>query len=277
LQNVREDELSPDQIICDIGTATRWSWSDWFGPARTIFWHGPLGIAEIDAFCEGTRFVAREIANRTWPELHRTVVCGSTLFAALHRTGFPVESIRNLTYAGRAALHYLAGRPLPAVAVLRDGGRAALRRLRALIPLDGSDRDARALDAAAKTLPRDAEVFLLHIRRGPDFEQYPDIAAGLNEAEKFAQRVESERIFARANAILAAHGLLSAGQLAAQGKRSTIVERYAKRLDAHLIALAANGARETLRAQRVVNQAARAALVASARAGAKIREADISI
>jgi 3-phosphoglycerate kinase len=43
LLNVAENEIEPDQIIADIGTVTRWSWSDWFGPSRTIFWHGPVG------------------------------------------------------------------------------------------------------------------------------------------------------------------------------------------------------------------------------------------
>src|SRR6266850_3899514 len=52
LLNVTENEIGPDRIIADIGKVTRWSWSDWFGPSRTIFWHGPVGISEIDLFCE---------------------------------------------------------------------------------------------------------------------------------------------------------------------------------------------------------------------------------
>src|ERR1051325_4058462 len=67
-------ELRRNQIICDIGETTRWAWSGRLGFARTIFWHGPLGISEIKPFDEGTRFLAKQIADRTWPGMHKTII-----------------------------------------------------------------------------------------------------------------------------------------------------------------------------------------------------------
>ena len=149
LQNVPENKVGAEQIICDVGKATRWSWSDWLAPARTIFWHGPLGVSEIDLLCEGSRFLATELANRTWPTVHRKVVCGASLLAGLCRIGFVTERIKHVTYAGRAALHYFAGRPLPAVDVLGQASDAKRAAPRILIPLNGSERDAISLHAAA--------------------------------------------------------------------------------------------------------------------------------
>jgi phosphoglycerate kinase len=265
LQNVGENEIEPDHIICDVGKATRWAWSDWFPPARTIFWHGPVGIPEIDLFCEGTEFLANEIANRTWPTVHRTVVSGTSLVAALRRIGFPTERIKHLTYAGRAALHYAACRPLPAVDVLSQAEQVKPKPFRILIPLNGSDRDTNAVHAAAEVVARNAEIVLLHVRPGPDEEQYPGLIAIMNEAERFERRMESERIFARANAILATRGLLSAQQLAVQGRPTKIILRYAKRMEAALIVLVATGALATLGARRVIDHATCATLVARPR------------
>ena len=265
LLNVTENEIGPDQIIADIGKVTRWSWSDWFGPARTIFWHGPVGISEIDLFCEGSRFLATEVANRTWPTVHRTVVCGTSLVAALRRIGFPTERIRHLTYAGRPALHYFAGHPLPAVDVLNQAAKAKPTPSRILIPLNGSDRDTHALHAAAEIVAPDAEILLLHVRSGPDEEQYPGLSAVMSAAEKLERCIESERIFARANATLATHGLLSARQVAVQGKPTKLILRYAKRTGAELIVLVAAGTLATFGARRVIDHAPCAALVARPR------------
>jgi phosphoglycerate kinase len=265
LQNVAEKEIQSDQIICDIGKGTRWSWSDGFGPARTIFWHGPLGVCEIDLFCEGSRFLATEIANRTWPALHRTVVCGASLVGSLRRIGFPTERLRHLTHAGRAALHYFAGRPLPAVDVLSRASEAKPEPFRVLIPLNGSDRDASSLHAAAELVSPDAEISLLHVRPGPDAEQYPDLALGLSETEKLERRIESERIFARANGILASRGLLSARQMAVQGKPTKMILRHARRMRAELIVLVAAGGLTSLGARRLIDHAPCAALVARPR------------
>jgi phosphoglycerate kinase len=267
VQNVAEDKIAPDQIICDIGETTRWAWSDCLSPARTIFWHGPLGICEIDLFCEGSRFLATELAERTWPSLHRRVVCGSSLVAALRRIGFPLQNIKHLTHAGRSALHYFAGRPLPAVDVLRQAGETTPRQpYRVLIPLNGSERDISSLSAAAGIVARHTEIILLHVYTGPDEERYPDVIEMLSAAEKLERRMISEQIFARANALLAEHGLVAARQLVVQGRPTTMILRYGRRLGADLIVLVAAGALATFGARRVLNRAGCAILVARPRA-----------
>src|SRR5215510_7356670 len=136
--------------------------------------------------------------------------------------------------------------------------------LRILIPLSGADSDTNALHVAAEMAPRDAEFFLLHARSGPDEERYPDLRDGTSEAERFERSIESERIFARANAILASRGLISAGQLVAQGNPAEIILRVANQMPADLIVLAANGAR------RVIDHAACSMLVAGTGVAVKL-------
>lgn len=127
--------------------------------------------------------------------------------------------------------------------------------LRILIPLSGADSDTSAVHLAAEMAPRDAEFFLLHARSGPDEERYPDFKRA-SEAERFERSIESERIFARANAILASRGLISAGQLATQGAPAEIILRVANQMAAELIVLAAGASR------RVIDHAACSILVA---------------
>jgi len=267
VQNVGQDTIAPEQIICDVGAATRWAWSDYFGRARTIFWHGPLGVCEIDLFCAGTRFLATQLAERTWPTVHRKVVCGTSLVTALRRIGFPLQTLRHLTHAGRSALHYFAGRPLPAVDVLgQEREKAPEQPNRVLIPLNGTERDISSLSAAAGIVARHSEITLLLVYAGPDEERYPDVIEMLSAAEKLERRIVSEHIFARANAILAEGGLAAARQMAVQGRPTTMILRYAQRLGADLIVLAAEGTFTAVGARRVLNRAPCAALVARPRA-----------
>jgi universal stress protein family protein len=217
---------------------------------------------EFEPFGEGTRFLAAELAHRIWPSLHTSVICGSSLVRSLRRMGIPTERVRHLTPAGHATLHYFAGRSLPAVDVLNSADKTAHKPLRILIPLDGSDADASALNVMAQMATPDMEILLLHVRSGPDEELYPDLIAALSEAEKFERRIESERIFARANSILASHGFISADQAAAQGEPAQIILRRASQLEAGLIVVAAGVARETIGIRRVTERATCEVLVA---------------
>jgi phosphoglycerate kinase len=262
VRNVSESDLAEGQVITDIGTAARWAWSDRFGPARTIFWHGPMGVGEINLFCAGSRFLATALAERTWPTLHRALVCGASLVDGLRGCGFSLERLRYVARYGRPALHYRAGRPLPAVEILQRASAAARSPSCVLIPLNGSERDAISLRAAAELTARDAEIVLLHVRPGPDEENYPDLVLGLDRAAKLERQIESERIFSRANAQLASRGLLSHRQLAVQGKPTEMILRYAERLDVDMIVVAAAGGVTSLGWRRLVDGVPCAAMVA---------------
>ena len=262
ISNTPAEDLRPDRIICDIGETTRWAWSGRFAFARTIFWHGPLGICEVKPFDDGTLFIARELANRTWSGMHKVVAAGGSLTATLRRIDPITGRLPGLSFADRAALHYFARLPLPAVDALHRSAINAAEPLRILIPLYGSKGDAKALRVGAEFGGTGAEITLLHVRPGFDEEQYPDFRAALSEADRSEGRTQSDRLFLQANAALALAGLTASSLMVAQGNWADMILRHAGRSDTNLIVLPANGAGLIPGSQRVIEQAPCSVIVA---------------
>ncbi len=104
----------------DIGARTAAGYADAIGAAGTVFWNGPMGVFELDAFVTGTRTVAEAVAAAPGT----TVVGGGDSAAALTRFGL-AGSVTHLSTGGGATLELIEGRTLPGVAALElAAGRA---------------------------------------------------------------------------------------------------------------------------------------------------------
>lgn len=110
------DELGPDERALDIGPRTAARYEEAIGEARTVFWNGPLGLFEREAFAAGTRRTAEAVARATGAGAF-TVVGGGDSASALRRAG-AVGSVSHLSTGGGAALRYLAHGSLPALEAL---------------------------------------------------------------------------------------------------------------------------------------------------------------
>jgi phosphoglycerate kinase len=103
----------------DIGPASREQFREALEPARTVFWNGPLGVFEVPTFGDGTRQMARYLAQRA-DDGATVVVGGGDSVAAVEELGL-TSRMTHISTGGGASLEYLEGRELPGIAVLRDG------------------------------------------------------------------------------------------------------------------------------------------------------------
>jgi phosphoglycerate kinase len=104
----------PDGWIgVDIGPRTAQEYAREAQEARTVFWNGPMGVFEIDAFARGTETLAKAVASSRGV----TVVGGGDSLAAVQRLGL-ANRIGFLSTGGGASLEFVEGLTLPGVAAL---------------------------------------------------------------------------------------------------------------------------------------------------------------
>jgi phosphoglycerate kinase len=104
-----------DRMGLDIGPETAARYAKVIGTAKTVFWNGPMGVFEIDAFAAGTNTVAQAVAS-----VHgTTIIGGGDSISAVTKAGV-ASKISHISTGGGASLEFLGGRTLPGVAVLPE-------------------------------------------------------------------------------------------------------------------------------------------------------------
>ena len=109
-------EEIPDNLMgMDIGPRTIAAFCDAVKDAGTVVWNGPMGVFEFPAFAEGTRAMAKALAESGAV----TIVGGGDSAAAVEQLGF-ADRITHISTGGGASLEFLEGLELPGVACLLD-------------------------------------------------------------------------------------------------------------------------------------------------------------
>jgi phosphoglycerate kinase len=118
LRTVSTGDMPEDLMGVDIGKKTIEVFSGELGRAKTIFWNGPMGVFEEPSFAEGTKRIARTVAEMTGRGT-TTVVGGGDSVAALGQLHLK-EKITHVSTGGGASLELLEGKKLPGVEALSD-------------------------------------------------------------------------------------------------------------------------------------------------------------
>lgn len=109
------DDVKDDELILDIGPKTAQMYAHLIEQAKTIVWNGPVGVFEMPQFSEGTQALAKAVAKS-----HAfSIAGGGDTVAAIDK--FNVQNdISYISTGGGAFLEFLEGKPLPAIAILKE-------------------------------------------------------------------------------------------------------------------------------------------------------------
>ena len=110
---VASSAIPDDLMVVDIGPTARERYAQALAGARTVFWNGPMGVFEVDAFAGGTLAVAEALASSS----AFSVVGGGESVMAIRRAGV-IDRIDHVSTGGGASLEFITGKDLPALIAL---------------------------------------------------------------------------------------------------------------------------------------------------------------
>ncbi len=116
---VAADAIPAGSMGLDIGPESAAAFKAEIAAAKTVFWNGPMGVFEFDAFAGGTRAVAEGLTEVT-KHGGLSVVGGGDSAAAVRKLGFADDAFGHISTGGGASLEYLEGKHLPGIDVLSD-------------------------------------------------------------------------------------------------------------------------------------------------------------
>ena len=102
--------LPADKMGMDIGPKTREVYAEAIRNAKTVVWNGPMGVFENPQLAEGTKAVARAIAETDCI----SVIGGGDSATAVNSLGF-ADKITHISTGGGASLEFLEGKVLPSL------------------------------------------------------------------------------------------------------------------------------------------------------------------
>jgi len=109
------DRVEDGWMALDIGPRSTALFKQRLRGAGTVIWNGPVGVAEIKDFSEGTKVVGEAIATSG----AYTLVGGGDTVAAIDAMNLG-SRFSHVSTGGGATLEYLEGKELPGIAILKE-------------------------------------------------------------------------------------------------------------------------------------------------------------
>ena len=112
---IEETPFGSSGLGLDIGPESAQAFADVIRSAKTVFWNGPMGVFEIEAFSNGTKQVAQALSEVDG----LSVVGGGDSAAAVRILGFEDSAFSHISTGGGASLEFLEGKTMPGLEVLK--------------------------------------------------------------------------------------------------------------------------------------------------------------
>ena len=116
----KSSEVASDDMILDIGPETAKQLAAQLKGAGTIVWNGPVGVFEMASFENGTKTIARAIAESS----AFSIAGGGDTLAAIAKYGIE-KDVGYISTGGGAFLEVLEGKTLPAFEILAQRAAGA--------------------------------------------------------------------------------------------------------------------------------------------------------
>ena len=113
---IEETAFGASGLGLDIGPVSAANFAREVAEAKTVFWNGPMGVFEMEAFAGGTLAVAKALTQVDG----LSVVGGGDSAAAVRILGFEDSEFGHISTGGGASLEFLEGKNLPGLEVLND-------------------------------------------------------------------------------------------------------------------------------------------------------------
>ena len=113
-KTVGVDDIPSDMMGLDIGPETSKLYADAIAQGKTVFWNGPMGVFEMDAFAVGTKEVALAVAANKEAD---TIIGGGDSVAAVNKFNL-ADQMNFISTGGGASMELVEGKELPGVAAL---------------------------------------------------------------------------------------------------------------------------------------------------------------